>query len=161
MNSATISNKYRVLSELGTQFNLSFSSQLVFGNRAMALDGLRKKLLVLQIEAGIARSFIIDLSKTVAIAVKKTYGKISQGELKHKDMDEFLTTIELEFESLDGDSSFTLPLYNSNTDEVSERPKMSRNAKLWQLILSKIAGVKNQVKYATTLKQRNHANNTK
>ena len=35
-------SKYLEVSELGTRFNLSFSSQLEFGNKIIALDGRKK-----------------------------------------------------------------------------------------------------------------------
>ena len=41
-------SKYLEVSELGTRFNLSFSSQLEFGNKIIALDGRKKCLLVLE-----------------------------------------------------------------------------------------------------------------
>ena len=37
-------SKYVLLSELGSKFNLSFSSHLVLNNKLIALDGLKKKI---------------------------------------------------------------------------------------------------------------------
>ena len=56
-------SKYVLLSELGSRFNLSFSSHLVLHNKLMALDGLNRMLLVLETNNQLNQPYIIDLSQ--------------------------------------------------------------------------------------------------
>jgi hypothetical protein len=133
-------SKYLQISELGSRFNLSFSSQLVLGNKIIALDGIKKCLLVLETDAALSQSCIIDLNKVVAVTVKKSYRSINQGELKSRDIEEFVKRIDLQFEFSNKNETIVLPFYESEIDEQRDRPKLNRNAKNWQMILSKIIG---------------------
>ena len=59
------------LSELGSKFSMSFSSHEVLRDKIMGLDGINKKLLVLEQNDGQSHFYIIDLVETKAISVKK------------------------------------------------------------------------------------------
>jgi hypothetical protein len=134
-----IKSKYVILSELGTRFNLSFSSQLVFGNKIIALDGIKKSVLVLDTGVESKEPLVIDLNKIATVTVKKTYGSINHGELGNKGIEEFLTRIDLLFESYNNET-IVLPFYDSETDNKKECAMLGRNAKNWQMILSKMVG---------------------
>ena len=133
--------KYLEVSELGTRFNLSFSSQLAFGNKIIALDGRRKCLLVLEKDKGSNHPYLIDLNNVATVTVKKSYGSIDQGQLKNKGIEEFLKRIELQFEFNNKKETIGLSFYDCEIDDQRDRPKLIRNAKNWQMILSKIAGL--------------------
>ena len=90
--------KYVQLSELGSKFNLSFSSHLSLNNKLIALDGLKRKLLVLEANNEWSHPDIIDLNKVSVVSVKKSYDSIRSGELRIKKFDEFLKRIDLQFE---------------------------------------------------------------
>ena len=68
--------RYLQLSELGSKFNMSFSSHEVLGNKIMGLDGINKKLLILEQTNDRSHSYIIDLDEAKAITVKKIYSSI-------------------------------------------------------------------------------------
>ena len=131
-------SKYVLLSELGSRFNLSFSSHLVLHNKLMALDGLNRMLLVLETNNQLKQPYIIDLNKINAVSIKKIYGSIGPGALRYKKMDEFLRRIDLQFEYRDKNEFAVLVFYDSETDNRSDLPRVERNAKNWQMILSKL-----------------------
>jgi len=135
-------NNYLQLSELGSKSNLSFSSHLVLGNKIIGLDGTKKRLLVSEINNGYSKSYIIELDKVKAISVKKSYNSIKPGELNKRKFEEFLKTIHLQFEFSDEAETIVLPFYENETDHIRDLPRLERNAKNWQLILSKIIGSK-------------------
>lgn len=135
---------YWQLSELGSKFSLSFSSHEVLGNRIMGLDGIKKKLLVLEQTDGQNHSYIIDLDEAKAISVKKIYRSIKAGELKKRGIEEFLQTIQLQFEFGNGKEDIVLPFYESKIDNIYDLPGLERKIKNWQMILSKITGIKNK-----------------
>ena len=132
---------YLKVSELGTRLNLSFSSQLVFGNKIIALDGIKKCLLVLETDKESNQPYVIDLNSVAAASVKKSYGNIDQGQLQNKGIEEFLKRIDLQFEFSSKKETVVLSFYNCEIDDKIDRPKMVRNAKNWQMILSKLIGL--------------------
>ena len=135
---ATIAkSKYLHISELGSKFNLSFSSYLELGSKVIALDGLKKCLLVFEANQGIKKPFIIELSKVSSVTVKKCNSSIAPGQWKEKGITEFLKSIDLEFKYGRGET-IIISFYDSKTDHISDLSKFERNAKNWQMILSKM-----------------------
>lgn len=132
---------YRKLSELGSEFNLSFSSHLVLANKIIGLDGIKKCLLISETNKQPNNPYIIELSKVIALSVKRNYGSISVGELKKRGVQEFLKRIELQFEFIDTNEPFVLPIYDCEIDDQLDLPRLERTATNWYLILSKILGL--------------------
>jgi hypothetical protein len=131
-------SRYTLLSELGSEFNLSFSSHLVLHNRLIALDGIKRILLVSEANNEVQQPCIIELNKVAAVSIKKTYGSIKSGELRIKRFEEFLRRIDLQFEYRDKNESVVLPFYDNETDAFRDLPRLEKNAKNWQMILSKL-----------------------
>ena len=134
-------SKYVQLSELGSRFNLSFSGQLTLSNSIIALDGVKKSLLVFETNKPLNQAYVIELKKVAAITVKKMYGSIRPGELKNKKIDEFLKRIDLQFEYEDNNKTIVLPFYERETDDRRDLQELERYAGNWQVMLSKIAGL--------------------
>lgn len=132
-------DKYSRLSELGSQYNLAFSSHLVLGNRVIALDGINRKLLVSDFEKASPHSFVIDLDQTKAISIQKTYGSIKPGELRKRNFDDFVQSICLLFEPAENNKIISLSFFERERDKPSDLPMLERNARNWQMILSKMA----------------------
>jgi hypothetical protein len=130
-------SKYLHISEYGSKFNLSFSSYLELGNKVIALDGLKKILLVFKTNQEITKPFIIELSKVSAVTVKKCVSSIGSKQLKEKGIEEFLKSIDLEFK-YGRNETIIISFYDCKTDNISDLPKLDKNAKNWQIILSKM-----------------------
>ena len=139
-------SKYVEVSELGSRFNLSFSSHLVLRKKIIALDGLKKCILVMETDAASNQPYVIDLNKVASVTVKQSYGSINQGELKNKDISAFLKRVDLQFEFSNTSETIVLPFYERGSDEQSDLPKLDRNAKIWQMILSKLTGSQTEKK---------------
>jgi hypothetical protein len=133
-------DKYFRLSELGSKFSLSFSSYIVVTNKIIALDGLKKKLLISETKKNLNRSYIIDLNKVTAVSIKNNYSSIKPGELKEKQFEEFLETIDLHFECDNKGGEYVVTFYDRQADDFRELDRLERNAKNWQIILSKLVG---------------------
>lgn len=132
-----LKSKYARLSELGSRHNLSFSSHLLLGNKIIALDGRRKALLVSE-DTLLFKSVIIDLYTIETISIKRVYTGIRAGELSEKPFEEFLEKVELHFKYINSDDTYSLPFYNSAYDPIQFLPRLERNARNWQMILSKM-----------------------
>ncbi|MCS3796163.1 hypothetical protein [Niastella sp. OAS944] len=131
-------SKYVVLSEHGSRMNLSFTSHLILGNRIVALDGIRKCLLVLDIGADMERLCFIDLNDIATITLSKVYGSIEKEELAHKIVQDFLEKVQLKFEFSNKNETIVLPFYDANTDASTDRARLEKNAANWQQLLSKM-----------------------
>lgn len=130
--------QYSQLSELGSKLNLSFSSHMSLGSKVIALDGIKKKLLVLDINDAAKRHYIIHLDWVKAISVKKNYCSIKPGELNKRGFEEFLETILLHFEYRGERNTVALPFYERGKNSFSDLAMLERNARNWQMILSKM-----------------------
>jgi hypothetical protein len=130
-------SKYFQISKLGTKFNLSFSSYLEFDNKVIALDGLKKSLLVFETNQEIKKPYIIELNKVTAVTVKKCYSNIGPEQLKEKETEEFLKSVDLEFK-YGRNETIIISFYDCETDNIQDLPKLERNARNWQMILSKM-----------------------
>jgi hypothetical protein len=71
-------SKYLEVSELGSRYHLSFSSQLVLGHKIIALDGVKRWLLMVDTDKDTDPPCMIDLNKVSAITLRKSYGSIKQ-----------------------------------------------------------------------------------
>ncbi len=135
-------SKYLEVSELGSRYNLSFSSQLVLGHKIIALDGVKKLLLMVDADKEVDPPCMIDLNNVSAITIRKSYGTIKQGALRNRGIEEFLNTIDLQFLMKDKTSTIVLPVYDFKIDDQEDRKTLDKSAKNWQTILSKIIGMK-------------------
>jgi hypothetical protein len=144
---STTKTRYSEISKLGTRLNLSFSSLLSLGNKIIALDGIKKKLLVLNNSDDVIQNCVIDLDKVSTISLKKNYNTIKAGELKKKGLEKFLESIFLQFEYPEEGKVFSLPFYEQGKNELNNLSMLERNARNWQMILLKmIAPAKRNIK---------------
>jgi hypothetical protein len=135
---STTKTRYSEISKLGTRLNLSFSSLLSLGNKIIALDGIKKKLLVLNNSDDVIQNCVIDLDKVSTISLKKNYNTIKAGELKKKGLEKFLESIFLQFEYPEEGKVFSLPFYEQGKNELNNLSMLERNARNWQMILLKM-----------------------
>jgi len=132
--------RYLRLSELDTRFNLRFSSHITVGDKLIGLDGIKKQLLVADVDGEPEGAYVIDLNEVDSISLKKSYGNIMAGELRRKRFEEFLNYIHLRFRYKDHNKVVVLPFYEREKDPMSKPSKVEVFSKKWQTILSKIIG---------------------
>ena len=137
-NIKSVKKVFLKLSELGSRLNLSFSSHVLLIDKVIALDGIKRKLLVAKIADDLESSYTIELDEVKEISISKTYGNIKPGELNKKKFNEFLETILLQFEFINQDKKIGLPFYEYDKHGIQNLEKLERNARIWQMILSKI-----------------------
>jgi hypothetical protein len=125
-------------SETGSKYNLSFSSQEILKNRVIGLDGISRKLLVIEHNTDENDYTIIDLQDVKSCAVKKNYISVNMGDEKNKKMEEFLSAIVLQFNFRNGKEPFVLPFYESIANHVYEMKELEDKAKDWEAMLLKM-----------------------
>lgn len=131
--------KHVQLGELQSKFDLSFSSYLVLGNQLIALDGIKKSLLVWETNKDLNQSYVIELNKVAAVSVEKSYGSIRPDDLYVSGSEDFVKRIDLQFK-YSHKKAIVLPFYDCDIDEIRDLSRLERSARDWQLILSKLVG---------------------
>jgi len=134
---------YLRFSELGSRLNVSFSSYEAIGNKIIGMDGIKRKVLVAEKNNGLNLRNIIELSKVIAITVKKIYTSIKAGELKKRKMEDFLQSIHLHFQFEEEKESVVLPFYERKINKVHDLPRLEKKAGNWQRVLSKMISKQN------------------
>lgn len=127
------------LSQMGSVYSLSFSSQEILSEHVIGLDGIRKKLLVINRgENNKHPHFMIDLDEVTSCSVKKEYGSINAGDLKHGELEQHLQTMSLHFELNNNKPAIDLLFYKYTGRPVSQLFKIEQRARNWAIILSKM-----------------------
>jgi len=132
--------KYSLLSKLGSMFNLSFSSHELLDEKIFGVDGIKRKILVVEENNGSNSSYIIELDKVKSISMKTVYDSIKPDELRKRRLDEFLKTIHLQFEFNDGRDAVALPFFENKKNDIADLPLLERKTKNWKMIFSKMTG---------------------
>lgn len=123
--------------QLGTENDLNFSSQEILKSCVLGLDGVQRKILVVQREDGFFGSFIIDLKAVKNCSLKKIYGTINVGDLKKQKLEQYLERIVLHF-VLNNNSSVEIVFYKHFENHLLEVSELEQKAKQWEVIISKM-----------------------
>ena len=124
-------------SRLGTNYNLSFSSHEFLGNVIIGLDGINRKLLILEIDS-MLRNKVIDLNEVKHCTVKKYYGSIKPGGLKSNKIESFLEKVCLNFELHKGMESNEIVFYNHIDNHAYQLSVLEQKATHWKEVLTKM-----------------------
>jgi len=143
----SISNKHRKqkkekllhqFSQLVTANSLSFTSQEILHHGIIGLDGLNKKLLILESNGEEHSWSVIKLEEVKTCNVKRIYQTINAGTLKKPVMEEHLEKIVLRFELKDEKSRIDVPFFVFSENHIYEIAELEEKAKRWETILSKM-----------------------
>jgi hypothetical protein len=126
-------------SKLGTENDLSFSSQEILGNCVIGLDGMQRKFLVLKkIDTDKYASLLIDLSEVKSCSKKKIYRNVNIGTGKKEKFENHIDKIVLDFDFIDNSRSVQISFFEPIVDPPLTMPELEQKAKNWETILSKI-----------------------
>lgn len=125
-------------------FNLSFSSHELLGEKIFGVDGIKRKVLVVEEKNGSSSSYIIELDKVKSVSVKTVYDSIKPDDLRKKRLEEFLKTMQLQFEFKDGRDAVTLPFFENKKNRLADLPLLERKTKNWEMIFSKMSGAESK-----------------
>lgn len=124
-------------SKLGLRHNLSFSSQEILPDAAIGLDGVHRKLLILNgTDETIQTNQLLDLNEVKMCMVKKEYGIIAAADVKGRD--QYLEKIVLHFSFRNGQEPTAIKFYDHLFDDIHAIKEMSEKAKHWEVMLSKM-----------------------
>ena len=121
----------------GSEHNLTFSSQEMLNDSIIGLDGVRRKLLVLERTAhGVFNSFVIDLNEVKSCLVKKEYGTTG-GNQEGARPEQYLQTITLHFKLADEPPADVF-FYKHFENNIYQMAELESKAKHWEAILTKM-----------------------
>jgi hypothetical protein len=119
-------------SKLGTNYNLSFSSQEILSNVIIGLDGVNRKVLILDHSGSVFNDYIINLNEVKHCTVKKYYGNIKPGGLKTNKMDSYLEKVCLHFELYNGKEAIEVVFYNHIDHPLYQLSVLEQKAMNWK-----------------------------
>ena len=133
-----MSHILNLLSRVGSEYNLSFSSQEILKPCAFGLDGLNRKILIMKNAGDEFNTKIIDLDEVRACSIKRTFGCIRAGDLSNKELKQYLQKIVLQFEFRNNKLPVEIPFFDHAEHTIYQLSAIERKAKHWQAILSKM-----------------------
>jgi hypothetical protein len=129
-------------SRLGSKYELTFSSQEVLRNCIIGLDGVQRKLLILNgISNGALTEYVIDLNQVSNCSVQKQYGRIHVNGLRKRKVEQYLEKMTLHFRFLMEKQPADIPFFKQAENNISELRELEDKAEKWKTILSKMLPV--------------------
>jgi hypothetical protein len=125
-------------SQIGIENNMSFTSQEILQDGIIGLDGLNKKLLILESSEDDFNWTIINLEEVKACNVKKLYQVTNRGTLKKQVMEEHLEKLVLQFELKDKNEKIEIPFFSFGKNHIYQLAELEQKAKYWETSLSKL-----------------------
>ncbi|MFL5788984.1 MAG: hypothetical protein ACJ748_13075 [Flavisolibacter sp.] len=132
--------KEKILSQFnhaGTESNMSFISQELLHDRIIGLDGLNKKLLILESNEDDYDHTIINLQDVKACNVKKIYQATNIGTSRKPVIEQHLEKVVLLFEFKDEKRKIEMPFFDFSKNHIYQLAEMEQKAKFWEASLSK------------------------
>lgn len=123
-----------------TQGKLTIGEKVVFRNRIVALDAVKKMLLYIKLEKGEAKFDLIDLEQVHSCEVVKTGNKwIATGKKAARPVEEHINAINLQLHA-SNNISFSINFYNEMEDDASEMKALSHKAIQWRDTIKELQG---------------------
>jgi len=145
----SINNKHRKktstellnhFSKLGTENNLSFTSQEILENCIIGLDGIQRKLLILKkIDNNEYDPVLLDLNEVRTCSKKTIYKRVNIGTSKKEKFENQIDKIVLDFDFIDNRQRVQILFFDPIANHVFAMSELEQKAKKWETILSQIA----------------------
>lgn len=144
----SINNKHRQktttalvtqFNKLGTENNLSFSSQEILETCIIGLDGIKRKLLILnKIDKDKYEPLLLNLDEVKNCSKKKIYRSVNIGTRKKKKFENQIDRIVLEFDFIDHRQPVHVLFFEPFTNHILTMSDLEQKAKNWETMLSQI-----------------------
>jgi hypothetical protein len=123
-------------SKAGSERGLSFSAQEVLKNKIVGLDGLQRKLMVYEFST--SNVTVIDVGAIKNCSVKKGYESLNIGTGKKSKVENYLTSIVIQFQFIGNADPISVSFYDSACNSIYEMAELEAKAKDWVTVLSKM-----------------------
>jgi hypothetical protein len=125
------------ISKLAKRRNLNISNQDEVGDYSIALDNKKRKLLYAKTCPDVSSCLLIDLNDLEACSIKKEYNSINAGELKTKQLHNFLRSVYLNLAFKNEPGIVSLTLFDARNEHQGDIEQVEAQARKWERIVSK------------------------
>ncbi|MGZ8544012.1 MAG: hypothetical protein ACXWV0_01900 [Flavisolibacter sp.] len=127
----------RSFSELGTRYQLSFSSQLNFPGILVGIDGIRRIMLVVKTGEAIPQWKLVDLVSIRNCTLLRNYEPIPACELRSYSPDRYLQAVHLRILTVNNEE-ILLPFYVKHLHNLKDLPRIAKTAQDWHHMILKL-----------------------
>ncbi len=124
-------------SELGTKYQLAFSCQLDLPGILVGIDGIRRKMMVLNNRENLLEWKLVDLMAIRSCTILKTYDSIMAGELASCSPDRYIHDISLRIITQNNEE-ILLPFYIRHLHNLKDLPRITKTAQDWHHMILKL-----------------------
>jgi hypothetical protein len=126
-----------ICSHMASAHNLNFSSQEVSSKRIIGVDGITRKLLIVEYREENIIETLIELEEVKKCSVKKNYNQVEQFQGGNKP-ESFLQSITLEFSFCKNKPPFEISFYDNITNHIYEMSELELKARDWEKMITKL-----------------------
>lgn len=139
-------NLFLRLSQEGTANNLTFCSQEILQNKVIGIDGIRRRIMILERIKNKYNCSVISLDEVQNCEVVTNSGFINAGSLKRYDTGKKLDAIELQFEFKNQAQPASIIFYDGLINSKKELALLKAKAEYWSVMLSKMLNLQVRVR---------------
>lgn len=125
------------LSKIGASNNLTFCSQEILQNKVIGIDGIHRKIMILERVKGGYQSSIISLDEVHDCQLITNSGAITRENLK-KIINDKITSVSLQFEFINHTQPVSIVFTNGITNSKNEFELLKAKAQYWCAMFSKM-----------------------
>ena len=126
------------LSQEGTANNLTFCSQEILQNKVIGIDGIHRKIMILERFKNSYNCSIICLDEVQHCELVTNGGVLNTGNLRKFDIEKNQAAIELQFEFKNHAQTASIKFYDSLSNSKKELALLKAKAEFWSVMLSKM-----------------------
>lgn len=129
---------FRRLSHEGTANNLTFCSQEILQNKVIGIDGIHRKIMILEKINKTYNCSVISLDEVQNCELIKNCRSLNTNNLKKFEREKNLHAIELQFEFKNRVQPASIIFYDSLINSKRELVLLKAKAEYWSQMLSKL-----------------------
>jgi len=126
------------LSKEGAANELIFCSQEIFHNKVIGIDGIHRKIMILEKVNREYNTSVISLDEVQSCELKKNYEALNMREHKKFGIAKTPRSIELHFEFKNASQPVSITFYNSEVNSKKEIGINGAKAQYWSIMLTKM-----------------------
>ncbi len=126
------------LSREGTANNLTFCSQEILQNKVIGIDGIHRKIMILERIKNTYNCSIICLDEVQHCELVTNAGVLNTNNLRRFDIEKNQAAIELQFEFKNHAQPASIIFYDSLLNSKKELALLKAKAEFWSIMLSKM-----------------------
>jgi hypothetical protein len=126
-----------VCSHIASEHNLNFSSQEVSNSRVIGVDGITRKLLIVEYREEKIINTLIELENVKKCTIKKNYNQVASSPGGSKP-ESYLQSITLEFSFWKNREPFEISFYDNISNHIYEMSELELKARDWEKMITKL-----------------------